>query len=112
MAVTQEVREHFLDQLGTTCASAYPRHLEQNFPHVFENIVRLWGTPQMESFFNNLLITQRTGRQGFSPEAADEILGLISAYHKLGLAIQPPKRNGDVWDWVSDIGYFEKEHRR
>lgn len=112
MTIAQEVRESFIEQLGTVYAAAYPRHLEQNYPHVFANIVRLWGTPEMEPYFNNLLVTDRPNRQGFSDAAGAEILRLIDTYRKLGLAVQPPKQSGDVWDWVDDIGHIEKEQPR
>lgn len=112
MTITQEIRESFIEHLGTAYAAAYPRHLEQDYPHVFANIVRLWGMPEMEPYFNSLLVTDRPNRQGFSVAAAAEILSLIETYHKLGLAIQPPKHSGNIWDWVDNVGYFDKDPPR
>ncbi|HZV54152.1 MAG TPA: hypothetical protein VFF82_04360 [Rhodocyclaceae bacterium] len=109
MPVTEEIRARFAQHLGPEFAEAYPRQLEQQFPHVVEKIVRLWGSPDMEPFFDELLITTRTGRQGFPVEAAAEILRLVTVYRKLGLAVRQPKKGGDVWNWVDDVGYFESK---
>ncbi|HTY02745.1 MAG TPA: hypothetical protein VMC81_03340 [Rhodocyclaceae bacterium] len=107
MAIDPTVRARFLEQLTPANAAAYPKHLEEAYPHVLEKISSLWGsTAEMDRFFNELLTTQRTDRQGFSADAFGEILGLMDVYRKLGLTIEPPKQNGDVWSWVSDVGSF------
>jgi hypothetical protein len=108
MAIDPTIRTRFLEQLGAH-ASAYPKQLDEAYPHVLEKIAGLWGTREMEPFFNDLLVTQRSGRKGFSAEAFEEVMGLIGVYHKLGLTVEAPKKNGDVWSWVTDIGYFGQE---
>jgi hypothetical protein len=55
----------------------------------------------MMSYFDDLLITQRPGRQGFPAAAAAEIMTLLGTYRKLGLVAEKPQ--GDVWDWVIGI---------
>jgi hypothetical protein len=105
MAIAPEVRDRIQAQLGVAYANAYPKTVEVQYPHVLEKISTLWGTMEMERFFEELLLTQRSDRKGFSTEAFGEILALIEVYRKLGLMKQPPKREGDVWSWVSDIGY-------
>lgn len=112
MAISEETRARFKECLGADYAADYPVHLEQRFPRVFENIVRLWGSPEMEPLFNELLVTKRSGRQGFPVEVADEILRLYRDYQKLGLARKEPPRAGDVWSWVDDVGYFGPERDR
>ena len=109
MTINQEIRDRLLAHLGPDHAAAYPRYVEEHYPHVFENIVRMWGTSEMEPFLNSLMVTQRSGRQGFSPDAASEIIRLIAAYEKLGFVPPAPRQPGNVWDWVSDASYFQKE---
>ena len=109
MALTDEIRAGFLKSLGPTYASAYPQGLEQQFPHIFEKLVGLWGTNDMEPYFDSLLVTKRSGRAGFPTEVADELLRLFSIYHKLGLARRPAPQVGDVWNWVDHVGYFDKK---
>lgn len=111
MTVSQQDRERFLKALGAE-AAAFPAHIERDFPHVFENIVQLWGAPETLPFLNDLLVTQRAGRKGFPPEAVDEILGLIRACHRLGLVPEPVPRPGDVWEWANNIGFEKERHER
>lgn len=110
MVATEQMRARFLEELGPGYAACYPQYLEQRFPHVFENIISLWGSPEMMDYFQNLLVTDRPGRQGFPTEAAEEILRLYTAYQEMGLA-QPSnsaKAQGTAWDWVDHLDYFEK----
>ncbi len=109
MTVTQQIRDRLLAHLGPDHAAAYPNYVEEHYPHVFASIVRLWGTSEMASFLNGLMVTQRSGRQGFSPEAASEIIRLIGAYEKLGFVPPAPRQPGDVWEWIADAGYFRKD---
>jgi hypothetical protein len=110
MAIAPQVRDRVLEQLGPAYAHAYPKIVEQTYPHVLEKISSLWGSIELERFFDELLLTQRTDRQGFSVDAFGEILALVSVYRKLGLTHEPPKKDGDVWSWVSEIGYEAGEH--
>lgn len=112
MAIAPHVREAILKQLGPNYAHAYPKHVEQEYPHVLEKIAALSGAPEMERFFEDLLLTQRTDRKGFSTEAFGEMLALLNIYRKLGLMRAPAKKDGDVWNWVGDIGLEGGEHHR
>jgi hypothetical protein len=107
MAIAPTIRDTFMAKLGPDYVSAYPKNLEEHYPHVLEKIASAWGTLAMEPLFDSLLVTQRTGRQGFSVDAFAEVTTLVGVYRKLGLATQPPKKDGDVWNWISDIGYSE-----
>jgi hypothetical protein len=109
MALTEQMRANFLRRLGVTYASAYPRRLEESFPHIMEKIIGLWGTQGMLPYFETLLVTRRPDRVGFPPEIASELLRLHSLHHKLGLTQPAPQQVGDVWNWVDKVGYFEKE---
>jgi uncharacterized protein len=58
----------------------YPHHMEARFSRVVDKIADLWGTPALESYFSELLIADRPGRQGFPPEVAREIFSLSMVY--------------------------------
>jgi hypothetical protein len=107
MAIAPTIRDSFMAQLSPDYLSAFPKNLEEHYPHVLEKIASAWGSLAMEPLFDSLLVTQRTGRQGFSAEAFAEIATLIGVYRKLGLARQLPKKDGDVWNWINDIDHFE-----
>jgi hypothetical protein len=59
----------------------YPQLLEDRFPHVLEKIVKLWGSPDAEAYFADLLQPDGRGggrfdRDGFPGKAWQEILQL------------------------------------
>jgi uncharacterized protein len=51
----------------------YPHQLEQHFGRVLERILDVWGTPQAEQCFLDLLVDSRGTRQGFPLKVAEEI---------------------------------------
>ncbi len=108
MASMKQVKKRLMEVLGPERAASYPHYLEQQFPHILENIVSQWGTPAMDGYFKELLVTARSDRHGFPPEAADEIFRLFSLHNALG----PTQPKGDSpatgWDWVERLDYFEK----
>jgi hypothetical protein len=112
MTIDQKVRDRILAQLGPAYAQAYPKLLAERYPHIIEKIAGLTNPLEIEKFFEDLMLTQRTGRQGFPVEVFDELLALINVYRKLNLLRQPPKQDGDVWSWVSEIGYEAGERHQ
>jgi hypothetical protein len=108
MAATERLKAYFLQELGAAHTACYPQYLEQRFPHVFENIVTLWGTAELDDYFQDLLLTTRPGRQGFPTEAAEEILRLYTVYHESGAARPEGPGQGTAWDWVDHLDYFDK----
>lgn len=70
------------------CSPAqYPQVLESKFPHVLEKIVALWGTPEADAYFADLLQPDGRGggrldRDGFPDEAWQEILRLKVLHDK------------------------------
>ncbi|WP_338845698.1 hypothetical protein V8J88_18460 [Massilia sp. W12] len=61
--------------------------LERDYPRILENIQMLWGFDEMNDFFRKLSIDDRGDRQGFPPEAWEEIRALMD----LHLFIVPEK---------------------
>lgn len=65
----------------------YKTVLETDYPRILETITVMWGFEEMNGFFRKLSLDDRGGRQGFPPEAWDEIQTLMT----LHLIIQPEK---------------------
>lgn len=59
----------------------YPYALEQKFDRILINLEKLWGTPEIEDYFTDLIIDRRGGRQGFPKDVLDDILRLRDFYH-------------------------------
>lgn len=88
-------------------AGIYPVHLEQQFPRILEKIVALWGQSSLDGFLADLMVTTRSGRQGFPPEVLTEIFKLSNAHAALGLT--PDKSIGTGWNWIDDPELFKRE---
>lgn len=74
----------------------YPHRLEERFPRLIEKLAAVWRTPDAAaSLFEDLLVDQRGGRQGFPPDIAREIFLLSVAYDKLGG--KAAAEDSDVW---------------
>lgn len=58
----------------------YPHVLEQQFPHVLQRLIALWGKPQITSYFDGLLAPPKGPGQGFPDQARREIEAL-RAFH-------------------------------
>jgi hypothetical protein len=105
MKVDPQIRARLLAQLGENYAHAYPKTVEESYPHVLEKIANLSNPLETERFFDDLLLTQRTDRHGFSVDAFGELLALIDVFRKRKLLRELPKKDGDVWNWAADVDY-------
>ncbi len=65
---------------GRPSLDPYPTMLETNYPRILENITMMWGFQELNAFLSKLIIDERGGRQGFPPEAWDEINTLTSLH--------------------------------
>ena len=72
----------------------YPYKLEKTFARIAEKIVELWDSPQIGSYFAELLIDDRGNRQGFPPDVAREIFLLSIAHEKIR---NEQRGETDVW---------------
>lgn len=98
------MNQKMLEYLGEH-AEKYPKNLEQKYPHVFQKIVDLWGTADMRSYFDELIMSNRPNRLGFPPEAVTEIWALSKLYSTLHPEHEPPETVstfGDIWNVDSD----------
>jgi CheY-like chemotaxis protein len=56
--------------------------LEQRYPRVTLELVERWGKPSLEGFLDNLILDSRGNRQGFAPEAMEELLLLYNVHRE------------------------------
>lgn len=81
----------------------YPKVLEQKFPRVFNRIIELWHSPDIDDYFTDLMMDTREGtRQGFPPDAASEIFSLSTVHTKLLEQAQQDAVGGNPWDNVAE----------
>ena len=80
---TATLREQMLQHLAND-ADAYPCELALGFPHVLARIVDLWGSKNMDAYFQRLLVADRQNRQGFPALVAKEIFRLSVIHGDLG----------------------------
>lgn len=62
--------------------------LEEKFPHILETIQIMWGHPELNMYFNKLIVDDRGNRQGFPTDAWAEIHMLSRIHH--ALVPEPP----------------------
>lgn len=60
----------------------YPHELERHYERVLDRIMELWGTPEAEQYFLDLLVDARGSRSGFPVKVAEEIY-FLSELHSL-----------------------------
>ncbi|MDP5240992.1 hypothetical protein Q9Q94_15735 [Uliginosibacterium sp. 31-16] len=83
-------------------AAFYPRQLMASYPRIVDRIVQLWGSPEIEPYFQELMLTDREGRQGFPQPVLTEILNLRTWYRSL---LPPQPRTVDTWtDMIEEDG--------
>ena len=99
----RELKGHLRNDSG-----AYPEAIERDFPHVLEKIAMLWGAPELDTYFNGLLIPDRAGRAGFPPDAAGEIFRLWRLHSSLGVT----KEVGHGWSDLNDRDTYNYLDRR
>lgn len=86
----------------------YPHNLEDRFARVFENVMALWGTPQLDPYLSDLMIADKEGRQGFPPEVMSELI-FLSMFHDEYLA-RKIEEAGDIWANEGVRRGLEEEH--
>jgi hypothetical protein len=54
--------------------------LEAGFPHLTENLQKMWGDPSIERYFSTLWIDTRGNRRGFPPAVMSDLLMIASVH--------------------------------
>jgi tankyrase len=76
----------------------YPKLLEEGYSRVFNEILNKWGSPEMETYLEDLMVDKRGGRQGFPPDVMNDILTLSRIHdHVLSLKMAHVKKKEDIW---------------
>ena len=86
-------------------AGDYPVNIEQRVPHILARIAELWGTAELDSYLDVLMLPDRQDRAGFAPEVAMEIFRLTTVHGALGLA---PKTISTGWAGIEE-GALDKK---
>jgi len=58
----------------------YPHLLELRYARVLNRIAELWLSPQLDHYFEELLVDRRGGRQGFPAEIMSELMALYAKH--------------------------------
>ncbi|PKO33750.1 MAG: hypothetical protein CVU34_12455 [Betaproteobacteria bacterium HGW-Betaproteobacteria-7] len=98
------LHEQLLRLLGGD-ATHYPTKLEERFPRIIGKIVELWGRPELDTYFNGLMVSERHDRQGFPGDVAMEIFQLSNVHAGLHLS---DTVSGTGWTGVQDAEMFRK----
>lgn len=81
----------------------YPHQLEKQYPRVLKKIMANWDSPDADAIFMEMLVADRTDRQGFPSDVAADIM-YLSMVHAQLFAKQ---KLGDPWAHVSEV--FKQE---
>jgi hypothetical protein len=50
--------------------------VDEKFPRIANAILLQWGCPELDDYFNKLIIDTRGGRQGFPPDVIQALIAL------------------------------------
>lgn len=98
------IKPRLLAKMGRY-SDQYPEQIERQFPHILARIADLWGSAELVSYLDQLMFTDREGRQGFPPEVALEMFNVFDVHVRLGFA---PRHSGTGWDSVDDLALERK----
>ena len=73
---TQPIMDAKLLRILNNREQNYPYALEKQFPRVFSQIMSLWDSPEIDALFSELMVTNRSDRQGFPSDVASDIIYL------------------------------------
>lgn len=78
----------------------YPAELVANYPRIANTVVDLWGSRNLDRYFEDLLIDDRGDRQGFPPNVVHELMGLMRVYDWQRNI--KPNSAPDIWGHAED----------
>jgi ankyrin repeat protein len=81
----------------------YPHQLEKQYPRVLKKIMANWNSLDVDAVFMELLVADRSGRQGFPSDVAADIM-YLSMVHARQFA---KAQSDDPWVHVSEV--FKQE---
>ncbi|KAB2928706.1 MAG: hypothetical protein F9K30_00695 [Dechloromonas sp.] len=98
------LHQRFVELLGAD-ARHYPARLEAAFPRILAKVVMLWGSPALDAYLNELMVSERHDRQGFPDDVAMEIFHLSNIHAGLHLS---DASTGTGWAGIQDPEVFRK----
>jgi hypothetical protein len=98
------LRKRMLANLGGK-AEAYPHRTEERFPRILARLADLWGQPEADAYLNDLLMPDRTDRQGFPDDVASELFRL-SMIH--GALCSEETSSHDGWSGAESGGEIDQ----
>lgn len=84
----------------------YPHALEQQYPRVLNKILELWESPEIDNYFQDLMVDKRGDRQGFPKEVASDIFFLSMVHLR-----QRNRPEASVWSHIKEEKKQEIEQR-
>ena len=92
------IRAKLLAKMGRH-AGNYPTHIEQLFPRILTRIADLWGTAQLDTYLEALMLPDRQDRAGFPPDVAMEVFHLSTVHGALGFV---PETTSNGWTGIEE----------
>jgi hypothetical protein len=86
--------------INPAASSSNARAAIEAYPHLLQPLCTLWGHPEFDRYVNRLMVDDRGGRKGFSPEVVEELLFLAQLNHHYC----PTWRPRDPWEDSQFIG--------
>lgn len=85
--------------------SHYPIQIERRYPRILEKVVTLWNKPDLDTYLNELMVSERHDRQGFPEDVAMEIFHLSTIHAAKGLSVT---HVGTGWAGIQDAELYRK----
>jgi hypothetical protein len=105
------LKEKMLAHLGED-AGAYPAQLEKRYPRILAKLVELWGTPQLDTYLDGLLVADRDDRQGFPDDVAGELFKLSMIHTQRRPAPSKPVTGWAGADAAADFDALDRRSSR
>lgn len=83
----------------------YPEELVNKFPHILSKLEMYWKLPEFDAYFNKLMTTDRSGRQGFGEKVFQELLVIGRIREKVVNATEQPQINRNIMK-TTPMGVF------
>ena len=93
---TEFMKNTPFDRIASDCMAKkveFPEQLSQRYMRILQKINDVWGTAGALSHLDELILPNRTDRQGFPPEVVSELVALKQLHEFVY-----PVRNPHVWD--------------
>jgi hypothetical protein len=70
--------------------------IQEQYPRIGEKILQLWGSAELNEYFDSILFDERGSRHGFPLT----IVSALMRIHENHLTLVPKNNTGDYWETV------------